>query len=179
LFKKIVLATDFSDRAEIAREVTIHLVKGTKAKVTVVTVYHPSDYMMWHGVFLPTPGVQQYEQKVIKEMISEKLHKFAKEIEKAGIKVDYVMKTGKVAAGIVKAAREVKADLIVIGSHSERNLGDVLLGATTSEVQAKAPCPVLIAYSKWLPKKKTARKKVTGEKSATNKKSTAKKARKK
>lgn len=173
MFKKLLLATDFSQRAEIAKDVTINLVKGTRARVTVVTVYHPSDIMMWHGVFLPTPGVQQYEQKVIKEMISEKLHKFAKEIEKAGIKVDYVMKTGKVAAGIVKAAREVKADLIVIGSHSERSLGDVLLGGTASEVQAKAPCPVLIAYSRWLPKKKPARKKVT------KKKTTAKKTRKK
>jgi nucleotide-binding universal stress UspA family protein len=154
LFKKIVLATDFSDRAEIAREVTIHLVKGTKAKVTVVTIYHPSDIMIWHGVFLPSPAAERYEQKVIKQMIKEKLHDYAKKLEKAGIKVDYVMKTGMVANGIIKAAKEAKADLIVLGSHSQRSLGDVLLGGTAVGVQAKSPCPVLIAYSKVKPKPK-------------------------
>ncbi len=160
MFKKIVLATDFSARAEIAREVTINLVKGTKAKVTVVTIYHPSDYMMWHDLFPPTDKVEKYEQKFLKELISKKLHDYAKKLEKAGIKINYVMKTGMVANGIVKAAKEVKADLIVLGSHSQRSLGDVLLGGTAVGVQAKSPCPVLIAYSKVKPKpkKKTSRK---------------------
>lgn len=160
MFKKIVLATDFSDRAEIAREVTIPLVKGTNAKVTVVTIYHPSDYMMWHDLFPPTDKIEKYEQKFLKELISKKLHDYAKKLEKAGIKVNYVMKTGMVANGIIKAAKEAKADLIVLGSHSQRSLGDVLLGGTAVGVQAKSPCPVLIAYSKVKPKpkKKTSEK---------------------
>ncbi|MBD3285643.1 hypothetical protein GF359_04215, partial [candidate division WOR-3 bacterium] len=148
MYKKILLATDFSDKSETARDVAINLVKGTKARITVVTVYHPSDIMKWHGVFLPSPEVQKYEQKVIKKMIAEKLHKYAKKIEKAGIKVDYVMKTGMVVNGILRAAKDAKADLIVIGSHSQRSLGDVILGGTAAGVQAKAKIPVLIACCK-------------------------------
>ena len=148
MFKKILLATDFSDRADIAREVTLHLVKGTAAKVTVVTVYHPSDIMMWHSVFLPSDSVERYEQKIIKQMIEEKVKKYVAELKKAGIKVDYSMKTGGVVAGIVGAAKSIKADLIVLGSQSQRSLGDVLLGGTEAGVQAAAPCPVLIASSK-------------------------------
>lgn len=176
MFKKIILATDFSDRAEIARDVAINLVKGTGAKITVVTVYHPSDYMMWHDIFPPTKEIEKYEQKFLKELIAEKLHKYAKKIEKAGIKVDYVMKTGLVTSGIVKAAREAKADLIVIGSHSQRSLGDVLLGGTAVGVQASSPVPVLIAYSKKVAKKKTAKKKsVAKKKPVAKKKTTTKK----
>lgn len=161
MFKRIVLATDFSDRAEIARDVTLQLVKGTSTRVTVVTVYHPSDYMMWHGVFLPSEKAQRIEQKKIKEMIAEKLGKYSKKLEKAGIRVDYAMKTGMVANGIIKTARDEKAELIVIGSHSQRSLGDVFLGGTAAAVQAKAPCPVLIATAKIKPvtKKKKGKKK--------------------
>lgn len=159
MFKKILLATDFSERAEIAREVTLHLVKGTSAKVTVVTCYHPSDIMMWHGVFLPSERVQRYEQKVIKQMIEDKLRKYVAELKKAGVKVDCTMKTGNVVNGIVSAAKSLKADLIVLGSHSQRSLGDVLLGGTASGVQARAACPVLIASSKAAGKKKAKPKK--------------------
>ncbi len=148
MLKRILLATDFSDRAEIAREVTLHLVKGTTAKVTVVTVYHPSDIMMWHGVFVPSDSVERYEQKVIKQMIEEKIKKYVADLKKSGIKVDYLMKTGAVVAGIVGTAKSIKADLIVLGSHSQRSLGDVLLGGTAAGVQASAPCPVLIASAK-------------------------------
>ncbi|MBN2380535.1 universal stress protein [candidate division WOR-3 bacterium] len=164
MFKSVLLATDFSDRAEIARDVTIHLVKGTKTRVTVVTVYHPSDYMMWHDLFPPTDEVERYEQKFLKELISRKLHDYAKKLEKAGIKVNYVMKTGLVTNGILKAAKETKADLIILGSHSQRSLGDVMLGGTAAGVQAKATCPVLIASSKAKPKKKPAKKKPAGKK---------------
>jgi nucleotide-binding universal stress UspA family protein len=159
LFKKIVLATDFSDQAEIARDVTIHLVKGTNARVTVVTVYHPSDIMMWHGVFLPSEKTQRYEQNLIKQMIEEKLEKYAKDLEKAGIKVEYSMKTGNVADGIVRLAKDINADLIVLGSHSQRTLADVFMGGTAAGVQTKAPCPVLIASAKIKPKKKAKPKK--------------------
>jgi universal stress protein A len=159
LFKKIVLATDFSDRAEIARDVIIHLVKGSDARVTVVTVYHPADIMMWHGVFLPSEATQRYEQNAIKQMIEEKLEKYAKDLEKAGIKVGYSMKTGNVVDGIVRVAKDTNADLIVLGSHSQRTLADVFMGGTAAGVQTKAPCPVLIASAKIKPKKKTKPKK--------------------
>jgi len=175
LFKKVLLATDFSDRAEIARDITLALVKGTKTKVAVVTVYHPSDYMMWHDHFPPTDEIEKYEQKFLKELIGKKLHDFAKKIEKAGIKVEYVMKTGMVVNGILKAAKESKADLIVIGSHSQRSLGDVLLGGTAAGVQAKATIPVLIACSRIKPRKKPVKKKTSAKKRPARKKTSKKK----
>lgn len=169
MFKKILLATDFSERAEIAREVTLHLVKSTSAKVTVVTVYHPSDIMAWHGVFLPSERVQRYEQKVIKQMIEEKLRKYAAELKRAGVKVDCTMKTGNVVNGVVSAAKSIHADLIVLGSHSQRSLGDVLLGGTAAGVQAKAACPVLIASSNIRTVKKKTKPKKTAKKTKVKK----------
>lgn len=170
MFKNILLATDFSDKAEIARDVTLNLVQGTKAKVTVATVYHPSDIMMWHGVFVPSKKTERYEQSVIKQMIAQKLHAYAKEIEKQGIKVSYVMKTGLVINGILKAAKETKADVIVIGSHSQRSLADVVMGGTAAGVQAKAGVPVLVASTRIKVSRKPSKSKKAPVKKAVSKK---------
>jgi universal stress protein A len=44
---------------------------------------------------------------------------------------------------IVKAARSIHADLIVIGTHGRRGLSRVLLGSVAEDVLRRAPCPVL------------------------------------
>ena len=44
---------------------------------------------------------------------------------------------------IIKVARTVHADLIVIGTHGRRGLSRVLLGSVAEDVLRRAPCPVL------------------------------------
>ncbi|HEX3758466.1 MAG TPA: universal stress protein [Kofleriaceae bacterium] len=44
---------------------------------------------------------------------------------------------------ILQAARAVRADLIVIGTHGRRGLTRVLLGSVAEDVLRRAPCPVL------------------------------------
>jgi universal stress protein A len=43
----------------------------------------------------------------------------------------------------VRYAREMKIDLIVMGTHGHTGLVHVLLGSVTEKVVRKAPCPVL------------------------------------
>jgi nucleotide-binding universal stress UspA family protein len=44
---------------------------------------------------------------------------------------------------ILQAARAVRADLIVIGTHGRRGVTRVLLGSVAEDVLRRAPCPVL------------------------------------
>lgn len=44
---------------------------------------------------------------------------------------------------IIAAAKSVRADLIVIGTHGRRGLSRVLLGSVAEDVLRRAPCPVL------------------------------------
>ena len=61
-----------------------------------------------------------------------------------GPKVHSRIRSGSPANEIVKAAKSLGADLVVVGSGS-RGLSDtVLLGSTAQRVQHSAPCPVLV-----------------------------------
>jgi nucleotide-binding universal stress UspA family protein len=55
---------------------------------------------------------------------------------------------GKPAEEILDVAREVGADLIVIGSHGNTGIERVLLGSVSERVVREARCPVLVARAK-------------------------------
>jgi nucleotide-binding universal stress UspA family protein len=52
-------------------------------------------------------------------------------------------KTGDAAALIAERAREVQADLIVVGTRGHSPLGGAMLGSVTQRLLHLAPCPVL------------------------------------
>jgi nucleotide-binding universal stress UspA family protein len=58
-------------------------------------------------------------------------------------RVRSLLAEGDPARAIVKAARETKCDLIVMGTHGRRGLNRLLRGSVAEEVVRQAPCPVL------------------------------------
>lgn len=54
-----------------------------------------------------------------------------------------IVRQGPAAQEILVAAREWKADLIVLGTHSRRGLSRLLLGSTAEAVVRQSACPVL------------------------------------
>ena len=66
----------------------------------------------------------------------------------ATLKVKSNNVSGIFAAGlpfmeIIKAAKEQKADMIVMGTHGRTGLEHVLMGSVAEKVVRRAPCPVL------------------------------------
>jgi nucleotide-binding universal stress UspA family protein len=58
------------------------------------------------------------------------------------------IRCGDAAEEIIAAAREEKADLIVVGSANRSALGRLFLGSVSARVLSHAPCSVLIARAK-------------------------------
>jgi nucleotide-binding universal stress UspA family protein len=58
------------------------------------------------------------------------------------------MVTGDPALQIVRAARSMRADLIVMGTHGRRGVSKFFLGSVAERVIATAPCPVLTVRGK-------------------------------
>ena len=56
------------------------------------------------------------------------------------------VRSGDAAREITVLARELEADLIVVGTHARTGLGRVLMGSLAENITRHAPCSVLIAH---------------------------------
>ncbi len=55
--------------------------------------------------------------------------------------------TGRPAAQLIRIAREIGADLLVVGTHGRSALGRFILGSVSHEVLSNAPCAVRVGRS--------------------------------
>ncbi|MBI4640192.1 MAG: universal stress protein [Candidatus Tectomicrobia bacterium] len=157
MYRNILLAValqnwdEITPHAEAARLAAISLAKGSTGHLYVLTVYNYGKMVrlsMLEGdevVGLYTESQYLESQKrEIEEEVNEKMAKFILPIKGEGVDVTTLLRAGNPREEIVGIAREVKADIIVMGAHSKRTFLDVLLGGTAQTVSAKAPCPVLL-----------------------------------
>jgi nucleotide-binding universal stress UspA family protein len=59
------------------------------------------------------------------------------------VRVEWLLREAPDVQAILDAAAELKADLIVMGTHGRTGFRRLVLGSVTEEVLRKAPCPVL------------------------------------
>jgi len=76
-------------------------------------------------------------------------------LRQSGVSADAVIRRGEPAAGILEAARDVGADLIVVGSRGLSGLKRLALGSVSRNVVAAAPVSVLVVRS-WPPRRESA-----------------------
>jgi nucleotide-binding universal stress UspA family protein len=69
---------------------------------------------------------------------------FEDEEQRKTLTVETRVRHGKPFVEIIRAARELEADVIVIGSHGQSGLAETLFGSTAERVVKKAPCAVLV-----------------------------------
>jgi nucleotide-binding universal stress UspA family protein len=63
-----------------------------------------------------------------------------------GVKTQVEVREVGVSTGIVEYANEIKADLLVIGSHGKSGLERWMIGSETEAVLQEASCPVLVTH---------------------------------
>jgi nucleotide-binding universal stress UspA family protein len=62
---------------------------------------------------------------------------------KVGVPVETKVATGIPSEDIARVARELPADLIIMGTHGRAGMSHLLLGSVAEKVVRGAPCPVL------------------------------------
>jgi nucleotide-binding universal stress UspA family protein len=137
--RRIVIATDFSEPGDHARDVGVGLAKELGADVHLV-----------HAFDIPLALVTPYEVAVPDGLIREAREAARKKLDRA---LDAVRAKGVQASGhlaevpaapaIADLAKEVKADLIVMGTHGRTGLKHVLLGSVAERTLRLSPCAVL------------------------------------
>ena len=138
---KILLAADNSDYTRrAARHLVTHLSWFAQAPEVHVLHVHPP---------IPYPGAaaragQAAIDRYLKEDSESALRMATKELDKA--KVDYTATwvTGNVTEQIAAFVKKNKVDLVVMGSHGEGALSNLVLGSVATKVIATLTTPVLI-----------------------------------
>ena len=155
--KKILVPTDLSNLSVPAVGYALSLAKLHDAEVSLLHVL-PNEAMRKHfedrfapgglagATEAPSGAVQRPNLENLFERKRRVLHSFleqkiAAELVRA-VKVNELIKIGKVTDEIIFAAKEVQADLIIMTSHAGR-LRRLIHGSFTDRVLAAAPCPVL------------------------------------
>jgi nucleotide-binding universal stress UspA family protein len=130
MFKKVVLATDFSPGAEKLLNCLGDL-KALGAEEVILT------WVMEIGLAGgPTGALKDHHKKKLEEKM--------KEIETMGFKVSYEAPVGFPASEINQVAEENDASLIVIGSRGQNKVREFFLGSTVSAMIRQAKIPTLI-----------------------------------
>ena len=139
MYKDILLPVDLDDeaswKAALARAVEI--AQGFGARLHLMTVV-PDFGMNLVAQYFPP----DYEQKVLEET-RRRLHDFTRDHIPGGLQVQHIVAEGRIYDQIIRTAKEIDADLIVMASHRPE-LGDYLIGPNASRVARHADRSVLV-----------------------------------
>lgn len=139
--KVVAVGVDFSPLSDRALRHALELSAPHAAEVVLIHVASPDpDFVGMEA------GPQHVRDEVAKELWEERttLHDLATALEKTGRRVRVVMVRGPAADSLVEAAREARADLLVVGSHGRGPVKRLFLGSVSEGVLRQAPCPVLV-----------------------------------
>lgn len=146
-YHQILVPVDGSPTSEKALDEAIRLAQLTGARLRLL---HVVDELSYVNGFEPA---MNYLNEIIPLMrvAGEKLlaHDRQKALDK-GVDADSVLIVegpGRICDHVAEQARQVKADLIVVGSHGRRGIGRVLLGSDAEQIVRHAPVPVLVVRS--------------------------------
>lgn len=146
MFARILVPVDGSTPASAALRHAADLARLASATVIAVTVPHrllppPGQELAWESRGEALDRIDDREL----ERARLTLDAAASELEARGVahKVETVH-ADEPYEGILKAAAESGADLIVMGSHGRRGVHRLLLGSQATKVIALSPIPVLV-----------------------------------
>ena len=135
--RKILHPTDFSPSSELAFEAACALARDRGAELVVLHVVE---------VPLSVPsGVMTAPPAPIAEADRGAALAKLRAIKPADgmLQVHHRLEMGDVAQAILSVAKEIAADLIVLGTHGRTGLSRLLMGSVAEKVVRSASCPVL------------------------------------
>jgi nucleotide-binding universal stress UspA family protein len=151
---KVLITLDFNPTAQKVAEEGFSLAKTMGAEVILLhVIVDPIFYssmesapmMGYAGNMLTTPfQVNSVEnvKKAAQHFLDKSKHHLGDEA------IQTLVKEGDFADSILKVAKDLHVDIIVMGSHSRRWLDEILMGSVTEKVLHHTTIPLLIIPTK-------------------------------
>lgn len=143
--RKILLATDGSEEADLAAKAAAGLAEEPGSELHVVTVGPGYPLYMLPDSTGRFREVYEEEQRQTREVLDAQVRK----IEASGGRVQKAhQRSGRPDRQILDLADDLDADLVVIGSRGLGGLRRALMGSVSDSVVHHAHCPVLVVREK-------------------------------
>ena len=154
--KKILIAIDYDPTAQKVTEAGYALAKVMNAKtillhvISNVTYYSSLNYspIMGFEGFSSVDTVQIDTIEEIQKVAQTYLDKSKQHL--GDERIQTVVKNGDYGETILKTAKELDVDIIVMGTHSRRGLEKILVGSVAEKVLRHSLIPVFIIPTKAL-----------------------------
>jgi nucleotide-binding universal stress UspA family protein len=139
MFQHILVAIDGSKISNQALEAAIEEARVWKATVHAI-------YVVETGLFssLPMDSTWEIMYSMLENEGTWALDKARDLADRSGVKIEILMKQGHAGNEIVRAAAELGADLVIVGSHGKSEVDRLLLGSVSSFVVSNSGKTVMV-----------------------------------
>lgn len=142
--KNILIPVDFSATSMLALEHATFMAKLYKANITLLHVLETYTYKVELYNFQPYAADSEKFVESLKEKLNELAEKLTSEI---GSRVNVVIKNGKMASSVFEVSNEIKADLVVLGTHGAKGIEEFFIGSNAFRVVTESTVPVISVQS--------------------------------
>lgn len=144
MYRNILLAYDGSREGREALQQGARLASLCGAKVVLLTVVDTS------GAMLPVEGISFPDDHDVRQS-NATLEEGKRHLHEWGVVGNVNLRYGNPAEQIASSARELGADLVIIGHRNQSSLWRWLNGSTGASVVNRVSCSVLVAIAQGLP----------------------------
>ncbi|NLI62504.1 MAG: universal stress protein [Methanosarcinaceae archaeon] len=137
VYSNIVVATDGTEYVKKAVDYAVDISKMSGAKL--------------HGIYVtdistisPTSTEWVLVSENLKAESDEALSYIRKKAEESNVEVELVNTEGNPANEVIKYAKNIKADMIVVGAAGKKAVERLLLGSVSEKIVRNSEIPVLV-----------------------------------
>ena len=139
-YRRILWPTDFSPLARAALPHAVALASDAKAELVLLHVLPlPAMYAapdISGAVWIPL-------QRKTRAAARLRLLRLEKQVKGPNLRTHMVLTEGSPFLQLVRAAKRLRCDLIVLATHGRTGLIHAIMGSVAENVIRRAPCPVL------------------------------------
>ncbi|RJP81758.1 MAG: universal stress protein [Candidatus Zixiibacteriota bacterium] len=148
MFTKILCADDLGEHSLEVLRTALDLARRYGAHLTVLNARE--DFMNEEEMVMLRVDASNFQEDMRKKALAVQrhIHDDIASFQGQDVAVDILLREGKPEKVIIDVAREINADLIVIGTHGISGLKDRLFGATSQEVIQHAGRTILAVWNR-------------------------------
>jgi nucleotide-binding universal stress UspA family protein len=139
----ILVPTDFGEPSEAALDYALELARPLGAEIALMHAYEIPIIGMPDGTIVATADLTSRILEGAKLGLDRQLEAR----QGSGVRMRAIVKQGDACQSVNETVEEVKADLVVMGTHGRRGLPRYLIGSVAEKVVRTARVPVLTVHA--------------------------------